>query len=255
LANQQSNKVREGEVVEMKESNERPVYHRAEDLVTYLYDEANETEARDFANHAAACDACRAELVVFRQVHESISLWRNEALGSAFSTATVPLPVTTDAGLTRAQPRRLSALGALREFFTVSPLWLRGATAFAALLLSVLAVLTVSRLWNKPAPLANNPPTTDVYSKQQFDAAVAKEVKLQMEVLKSRSTPSEGYNLTARKPVEKTRKTQLAENRTQTKARPRGLTRQEREQLAADLRLISRDDDDLPFVFSEEPNQ
>ena len=26
----------------MKEINERPVCHRAEDLVTYLYDEANE---------------------------------------------------------------------------------------------------------------------------------------------------------------------------------------------------------------------
>src|SRR5260370_42287678 len=74
----------------MKEVNERPVCHRAEDLVTYLYDEANEAEARDFANHAEACDACRAELAVFKQVHESISLWRNEALGSAFNTAVVP---------------------------------------------------------------------------------------------------------------------------------------------------------------------
>jgi hypothetical protein len=239
----------------MKESNERPVCHRAEDLVTYLYNEATEAEARDFANHAAACDACRAELVVFRQLHESISLWRNEALGPTFNTATVPLPVSRGAGPERTKQRRLSALGALREFFTVSPLWLRGATAFAALLLSVLAVLAVSRWWDKPAPLANNQPTADVYSKEQFDAAVAKEVKLQIEVLKSKSTSSEGSNATANKPAEKNRTTQLAANRTQTKARPRGLTRQEREQLAADLRLISRDDDDLPFVFSEEPNQ
>jgi hypothetical protein len=239
----------------MKESNERPVCHRAEDLVTYLYNEATETEARDFANHATACDACRAELVAFRQVHESISLWRNEALGSAFSTAATPLPVTSDAGPARKEVRRLSALSALREFFAVSPLWLRGATAFAALLLSVLAVLAVSRLWDKPAPLANNQPTTNAYSKERFDAAVAKEVQLQIDILKSKSTSEEGSNLTPSKPAEKNRTTQLAENRTQTKARPRGLTRQEREQLAADLRLISRDDDDLPFEFSEEPNQ
>jgi len=238
----------------MKESNERPVCHRADDLVTYLYNEATETEARDFANHAAACDACRAELVVFRQVHESISVWRNEALGSTFSPEPVPLPVTRDVGLPTVPPRRrLSALDALREFFAVSPLWLRGATAFAALLLSVLAVLAVSRLWNKPAPLANQP-TTNAYSQEEFEAAVAKEVKLQMELLKSKSTSTEGPTLTA-KPAEKNRPTQLAENRTQTKTRPRGLTRQEREQLASDLRLIYRDDDDLPFVFSEEPNQ
>jgi hypothetical protein len=239
----------------MKASNERPVCHRAEDLVTYLYNEATETESRDFANHAAACDACRTELVAFRQVHESISLWRNEALGATFSTAVTPLPVTRNAGPAPTELRRLSALRALREFFTVSPLWLRGATAFAALLLSVLAVLAVSRWWDKPAPLANNQPTADVYSKEQFDAAVAKEVKLQLEVLNSKPTSSEGSNSTARKPAEQNPVTQLAENRTKKKARPRGLTRQEREQLAADLRLISRDDDDLPFVFSEEPNR
>src|SRR5882724_6687212 len=120
----------------MKEINERPVCHRAEDLVTYLYNEANEAEARDFANHAEACDACRAELAVFTQVHESILLWRNEALGSAFSTAGVlAAPATTEARTNSIQPvqreRRLSALGALREFFSVSPLWLRGAIAFA----------------------------------------------------------------------------------------------------------------------------
>jgi len=236
----------------MKESNERPVCHRAEDLVTYLYNEANEAEAQDFANHAAACDACRAELLVFRQVHDSISLWRNEALGSAFSTATVALPVTREAGRPLAEPPRLSAVSALREFFTVSPLWLRGATAFAALLLSVLAILAVSRLWNTPAPLAQT--GTSPYSQEQFDAAVAKEVKIQLDVLKSKST-SEESSSTARKPKPKNRTTQLAMNPPQKKMRPRGLTRQEREQLAADLRLIYKDEDELPFVFSEEPNQ
>jgi hypothetical protein len=245
----------------MKEINERPICHRAEDLVTYLYNEANEAEARDFANHAERCDACRAELAVFTQVHESILLWRNEALGSAFSTAVLPAPATTETRPNSIQPvqlqRRLSALGALREFFSVSPLWLRGATAFAALMLCVLAALAISSSWNKRAPLANNQSETKTYSQEQFDAAVANAVKRQMDALKdkdasaaSRSTP------TANKSTEKNRSTQLAVNRTQMKAmRPRGLTRQEREQLAADLRLIPRDEDELPFVFSEEPKQ
>src|SRR6266571_2734640 len=103
----------------MKEINERPICHRAEDLVTYLYNEANEAEARDFANHAEACDACRAELAVFTQVHESILLWRNEALGSAFTTAVLPAAATTEARPYSIQPvqhqGRLSAGGALRE--------------------------------------------------------------------------------------------------------------------------------------------
>jgi hypothetical protein len=239
----------------MKEINERPVCHRAEDLVTYLYNEANEADARDFANHAERCDACRAEFAVFKQVHESILLWRNEALGSAFSATALPLPVTTEAGPVPTVPRKLSALGALREFFSVSPLWLRGATAFAALMLCLLAVLAISRSWNQPAPVANNQPQTDMYSTEKFDAAVANAVKHQMEILKDKDASSEqGSTPTAKKSTEKNRSTQLAANRTQPKKRPRGLTRQEREQLAADLRLIPRDDDDLPFVFSEEPN-
>ncbi len=243
----------------MKEINEHPVCHRAEDLVTYLYNEANEAEARDFANHAERCDACRAELAVFQQVHESILLWRNEALGSAFSTATLPLPVTTEARSNSIQPvpPRLSALGALREFFSVSPLWLRGATTFAAVMLCVLGALAISRLLQRSAPVAGNQTETNAYSKQQFDVAVANEVKRQIDALKNKDASAESSSTpTTNKSTEKNRSTQLAVNRTQTKAtRPRGLTRQEREQLAADLRLIPRDEDELPFGFSEEPNQ
>lgn len=239
----------------MKHINERPVCHRAEDLVTYLYNEANEAEARDFANHVQACDACRAELAVFKQVHESISLWRNEALGSSFSAEPLPLPLATEAAPVTRPVRRLSAFGAFREFFSVSPLWLRGATAFAALMLCVLAVVAVSRWRNQPSPLAINQPQSRAYSKEQFDAAVESAVQSRMEALKNKNTPAGTSSTSANgKADEKDRSTQVAVNRKQPKMRPRGLTRQEREQLAADLRLIPRDEDDLP-LFSEEPNQ
>ncbi|MEK6336804.1 MAG: hypothetical protein AABM67_17905 [Acidobacteriota bacterium] len=237
----------------MKEINERPVCHRAEDLVTYLYNEASETESRDFASHAQACDACRAELAVFQQVHESISLWRNEALGASFTTGFSPSPVMTETASVRTEPRRLSALAALRQFFVVSPLWLRGATAFAALMLCVLAVLAISRSWNKPVTLSNNQPRNDQITNEQFEAAVAKEVNSRIEKLKIESSTGTESAPPVKKASEKDRPTQLAGTR--VKARQPGLTRQEREQLAADLRLIPRDDEDLPFVFSEEPNQ
>jgi len=238
----------------MKETNERPVCHRAEDLVTYLYNEAGETESRDFANHARACDACRAELAVFQQVHESISLWRNEALGASFTAGFSSAPVMTETASVQPEPRRLSALAALRQFFAVSPLWLRGATAFAALMLCVLAVLAISRSWNKPVTLSNTQTRNDQITKEQFEAAVAKEVNSRMEKLKTENASHEaGFTPGINKGNEKDRTTQLAGTR--VKARQPGLTRQEREQLAADLRLIPRDDEDLPFVFSEEPNQ
>src|SRR5713101_689341 len=196
----------------MREINERPVCHRAEDLVTYLYDEANEAEARDFANHAEACDACRAELAIFKQVHESISLWRNEALGAAFNTAVLPAPAVTEAGpisIPTVQPeRRLSALSALRKFFSISPLWLRAATAFAALMFCVLTVLAISRSWNKPAPLASNQTKNDAYSTKQFEAAVANEVQRRMDELTSKNPASSNSTTTTDKSNEKSRQSQ-----------------------------------------------
>src|SRR2546430_13342004 len=152
----------------MTKNNERPICHRAEDLVAYLYNEAGETDAQDFAVHAEQCDACRTELAVFRQVHESIVVWRNEALGtfSPASRAADLASATASVKLVRHE-RRLPALQALREFFSVSPLWLRGATAFAALLLCVLALVVLSRISKHPVQVANN--DEKVYTKTQFE--------------------------------------------------------------------------------------
>ncbi len=240
----------------MRTMNERPVCHRSEDLVTYLYNEASAAEAQDFASHVEACEACRAEFAVFSQVHESILLWRNEALGSAFSPAPQVAPVlaeaTTDSRQFVRHARKLPALAALREFFSVSPLWLRGATAFAALLLCALALLAVSRLSQRPNQVVINQAPSSEDSKKQFDAAVAQEVKRRMDQLNSKELPAP---TTATKPRlnETSRRIQLASNSAQPRAR--GLTRAEREQLAADLRLTpGRDEEELPFVFPDEPN-
>jgi len=246
----------------MTKNNERPICHRAEDLVAYLYNEASETDAQDFADHAEQCDACRSELVVFRQVHESILLWRNEALGT-FS------PISEAADLARAtssvklvqHERKLSALQALREFFSVSPLWLRGATAFAALLLCALALVVISRSSRLPAPVAKNSTEEKVYTATEFQAAVEKIVnqKLSQSEVSSQRSPNIAADQGKFKSSNQQRasRRELASNSVPTRSRGvRGLTRAEREQLAADLLLIpGRDEADLPLVFSEEPNQ
>ena len=237
----------------MRNMDERPVCHRAEDLVTYLYGEGNEVDSRDFADHLQQCDACRVEFGVFQQVHDSILDWRNEALGSAFSPVALN-ETAVDASRFVQHRRKLSAIEALREFFTVSPLWLRAATAFAALLLCVLGVLAISRSWNKPVQLAANDKEPK-YSQQQFDQAVQKQVDEKLAQLSARQNPPkvvEGET----PDKSKDNQTQVTVYRSQPKTqRPRGLSRQEREQLAADLRLIPRDDDELPFGLSDEPNQ
>jgi hypothetical protein len=237
--------------------NERPVCHRSEDLVTYLYNEASAAEAQDFASHVKTCAACRAEFTVFSQVHESILLWRNEALGSAFSPAAQAAPVlseaTTDSRQFVRHERRLPALAALREFFSVSPLWLRGATAFAALLLCVLAVLAVSRFSQRPNQVANND-LQPKYSQKDFDQAVQKRVDEHVAQLSRENSAKKNEAPGTVKPKRSENPVQLTANRAQPRAR--GLTRAEREQLLADLRLTpGRDEEELPFVFPDEPNK
>jgi hypothetical protein len=237
----------------MENMNERPVCHRAEDLVTYLYGEASEVDSSDFADHLQHCDACRVEFGVFQQVHDSILVWRNEALGSTFSPAAVVSETAVDSAQFVQHKRKLSAFEALREFFSVSPLWLRAATACGALLLCVLGVLAISRTWNKPVQLANDDQEPK-YTQHQLDKAVQKQVDERLAQLNVSQTPPKVEVPTPDKSANGGAR--VAVNRVQPKTQgARGLSRQEREQLAADLRLIPRDDDELPFVLSDEPNQ
>ncbi|HYW72843.1 MAG TPA: zf-HC2 domain-containing protein [Pyrinomonadaceae bacterium] len=235
----------------MEDTRERPVCHRAEDLVSYLYGEAGGTDALDFHQHLEQCDACRSEYAVFNQVHASIQLWRNEALGAAFDQVAMPEPATEARQLVRPE-RKLSALAAVRQFFSVSPLWLRGATAFAALLLCVLSVMMVARVRTRPVQIANNSGPERLYTQHELQDHVNKAVEQVRNDLLAQQT---GVNQTGVKQNETkpgSKSVQVATNQ-RKELRPRGLNRQEREQLAADLRLTSTaDEDDLLLAFPEQ---
>jgi hypothetical protein len=235
----------------MKDTRERPVCHRAEDLVSYLYGEATASDALDFRNHLQKCDACRSEFAVFDQVHDSIQLWRNEALGAAFDPNAIAEPAI--AAMPFAGPQtRLSALAALREFFTVAPLWLRGATAFAALLLCVLGVLMFARGSRKPVEVVTNGGPKS-YSQQEVDDQIKKAVdQTRAEFVAQQKSSNPVARIQDAGPAP--RKPQVAGN--QPKAfRPRGLNRQERQQLAADLRVtLPADENDLLLAMPEQDN-
>ena len=239
----------------MENRNERPICHRAEDLVTYLYGEATTEEAGDFAAHMQQCDACHAEFNVFNQVHEAIVTWRNEALGP------IALPAPTRADLTVVSPeivqpgRRLPAFAALREFFSVSPLWLRGATAFAGLLLCALLIFAVSRMWRQPTQpsgVANGD-----YSHDQFQQAVEQEVARRIAKMNQTQSGPNPTPQTGKEPSGASeQRTQVATEKNRSRSQPRNrLTREERLQLAADLGLIQVREEETPFVLPDEPNQ
>lgn len=139
--------MKQEEIQDMKMPNKPDTNSCAhvDDLVAYLYGETNETEALDFQNHLTSCSTCRAELSAFADVRGGIGAWRDEALHPIVALA--PDAIRQRVVVQTATKR--SALIALREFFTLSPLWLRGATAFAAVLFVTLLLVTALRFFER----------------------------------------------------------------------------------------------------------
>ncbi|MBC7932710.1 MAG: zf-HC2 domain-containing protein [Rubrivivax sp.] len=117
---------------------------RAEQLVAYLYGETAPVETKVFRQHLTSCKVCRDEMAAFGGVRELVGEWRSEALGAlpslgideSFATATAVRPPYA---------RKRSAIAALREFFSLSPLWLRAGAVAATLVFCALAALTLAR--------------------------------------------------------------------------------------------------------------
>jgi hypothetical protein len=98
---------------------------RKEDLMTYLYGEADTSQRGTFERHLDDCDACRNELTAFGRVRDDLGAWQ---LGLA-PRAGVVLP--------------RNRLDLLRELIGMFPVWVRGAAmagAVAAMLLVTLSI-------------------------------------------------------------------------------------------------------------------
>jgi len=218
----------------MNERKNSPECERASDLIAFVYNETNESETRDFELHLKECRVCREEVASFGIVRESITAWRDEALSGFVSTA---LPATS---------QRKSAIAALRQFFDLSPLWLKAATGFAVVVFCALIVVSIYRTPRNDNHVSSKPADPNlIYTQQDVDrmlkAALAKQ---------DTAKPPEPVVI-AQSPKPKTIKapSQLAKSR-------RPLTRAERDQLAADLRLLSTGDDaDLNLLGDRINNQ
>lgn len=156
----------------MKEKLEQSVAcARAEDLVTYLYGEASESEAVEFERHIKQCDSCSNELAAFSRVREDVVEWRNQSLPS-FESSHAIAPVLTEAPVAA---RQRSALAALREFFALSPMWMRAATAMAVIVVCALLVFTVAHFTETPTTIVKVVPTGPTQA--ELDAMVKKQAE------------------------------------------------------------------------------
>src|ERR1044072_4360010 len=197
---------------------------RAPDLMAFLYHEMDERESREVRLHLQQCNSCHKEGDSLGVVRESIGAWRDEALAGFVAT-----PVTTT-------PRK-SALAALRQFFDLSPLWLKGATAFAMLAFFVLVGLAVVKLQPDNAPvISTNAKYTDADVERIVKEALAQQEKPRETLAVVESPKPKKSNVSTPK--------QLAKSR-------RPLSKAEREQLAADLRLLSTQDDSSIYLLGD----
>jgi len=204
-----------------------------DDLISVLYGEATDREAAEFHVHMQTCTQCQVEVRAFGEVRESIGSWKFEALSGAVVTE-VNVPQT---------PRTKSAVAALREFFDLSPLWLKGATAFATVLFCLLVVLALVRFQQPSQVTEVNQKPNAIYTAQEKDQLVQKALDQQKAEFLAQ-TASDPENV--KKAVTHSVKTTIHPNTSVKDRRP--LTKMEREQLAADLRLLQRHDDDIELL-------
>lgn len=185
--------------------------------MAFLYREMDESETRAFELHLRDCANCHEELASFGVVRESVAAWRDEVLSGFVST---PLPA------------RKSALAALLQFFDLSPLWLKAATGFAVVTFCVLvAALFVVTSRKEIAVTAKN---DAVYTQQEVDRLLADALGKQQRP--PVQIPPDEIVIAANPQRPRTPKKEVTKDR-------RPLSRAEREQLAADLRLLTTDDD------------
>jgi hypothetical protein len=134
---------------------------RADELVSYFYNEATSAERRSFEQHLTACTACRDELAGFGEVRGAVREWHEaimEAAPAFALDAIVPqfarngraasAPV---AAIEPAVASRRTAWAALREFFTLTPAWLRVgmvAASFVVCALAALAIVNAQFRWD-----------------------------------------------------------------------------------------------------------
>lgn len=111
-------------------------------LVAYLYGEASTEEANRFEHHLTTCAGCRDELAQFGGVRRAIGEWRDAALRPAQSLVFEPAR-GVDSRFVERPATFAAAFRALKEFFTVSPLWLKTSTALATLAVCALAIFAL----------------------------------------------------------------------------------------------------------------
>ncbi|MBA2528292.1 MAG: zf-HC2 domain-containing protein [Pyrinomonadaceae bacterium] len=226
---------------------EAPICERGNDLIAFLYGEIDEHAARDFERHLLNCAECESELGAFKQIRSSVGAWRQESLGAATATSVAASPAVGRAS----DLEKPSAITAIRKFFEISPLWVNASIAFASVLFCVVSVLALAHLFENRRPVVVGDEKR--YTEKELQAKIEDAVKSRRQDREARNgtpLPSVAANNNQQvKPQRRGANGTTGRVATNPKVRRAPLTKSEREQLAADLRLkLPQDDTDLDLL-------
>jgi hypothetical protein len=221
----------------MMETND-PRCERADELLKVLYEEASDAEASSFQQHLLSCSSCREEFTSLRTIRSSLVAWRQESLPTFSSAMREP-----------AAGRTPSPIAALRAFFSLSPLWMKGAVACVSVLFCILAALAVFN--SRKEPQAVNQDRS--LSASQIEDLVNKRAQQKFDEMKARdeqkAVVAVADNTVQRQTI------QSPSKRTARSQQQRPLTRAERVQLAADLRLSTPTEETELDLLSDRLNR
>lgn len=211
------------------------ICERSDDLISFLYQELDEREVRGFKQHLADCASCSREVNSFSEIRNGVVAWREQSLGMINHRPSLPFGFE----------EKPSALAAIRQFFALSPVWLKGSVAFASVLLfAAVAFLVVSLKVKPAAPLAS---TDKVYSEAELRAKVEEGIQARLKELTPRQDGVK-EELTRTPLLVQQSKPKVRSSGSNVRTRRAPLSESERAQLAADLRLISPTEDDLDLL-------
>ena len=229
----------------MEDRIEAFICERSDDLISFLYHELGEREVRDFERHLVTCSSCADELASFKDIRAGVVAWREQTLGLS--------PISTPERVAFVQPGKPSALAAIRQFFALSPVWLKGAVAFASILfVAAIAFLVMNFSASPVVPLVA---VDKRYSESELNAKIEEGVRARLKELNPDPEQSQQQNVAQAPDVVQHPKPKFRPAPSEAKTRRAPLTKSEREQLAADLGLISPNDDSDLDLWSEQINR
>jgi anti-sigma factor RsiW len=225
----------------MREKTEASACEYSNDLISFVYSELSDKESQEFKLHLNTCQQCSAELDTFGEMREAIGAWKYQSLAGVSVLDESP-------DVQRATKK--SAVGAIRAFFDLSPLWMKGAVGVASVLFCVLVVLATLN-FNQRVSIAPVGPTAKTYTQKEVDEILAKARAESSSSKKSEVVANNSDGTKSVQPIVQKRRTdpqKLARSK-------RPLSRSEREQLAVDLRLTGSGNDDTVHLISDKINE